>query len=151
MAASPAQAGIGRRQYSVPTANSNPTGIAAGPDGALWFTEYNSGKVGRITTWGTFTEFPIPTAQSGPLGIAVGPDGALWFTEQISDKIGRIATGGTFTEFPIPTALSSPQDIAAGPDEALWFTERGGGKIRPDHDDGCVHRISAPHLGERPG
>jgi IPT/TIG domain len=31
----------------VPTAGSNPSGIAAGPDGALWFTEYLGNEIGQ--------------------------------------------------------------------------------------------------------
>ena len=30
------------------TAGSYPYGIAAGPDGALWFTEYSGNRIGRI-------------------------------------------------------------------------------------------------------
>ena len=41
----------------------DPNGIAAGPDGALWFTEGNADKIGRVTTAGSFSEFPIPTLQ----------------------------------------------------------------------------------------
>ena len=52
-----------------------------GPDGALWFTEYDGNKIGRITTAGAVTEFPIPTAGSQPSAMTVGPDGALWFIE----------------------------------------------------------------------
>ena len=44
-------------EFPVPTAESGPQGIAAGPDGALWFTEMEGGNVGRITTAGTITEF----------------------------------------------------------------------------------------------
>ena len=29
--------------------SSDPEGIAAGPDGAVWFTEYASNKIGRLT------------------------------------------------------------------------------------------------------
>jgi hypothetical protein len=36
-------------EFDVPTAGSHPTGIAAGPDGAIWFTEQASGKIGRVT------------------------------------------------------------------------------------------------------
>ena len=43
--------------YPVPTAGSAPYGIAAGPDGALWFTEYSINKIGRITTAGVISEF----------------------------------------------------------------------------------------------
>jgi len=94
--------------YSTPTANSQPLGIAAGSDGALWFTEGLGNKIGRITTAGMITnEFVIPTANSIPAGIAAGSDGALWFTEEDGNKIGRITTSGTITEFGIVFAKSS--------------------------------------------
>jgi hypothetical protein len=50
--------------------NSNPTGITAGPDGNLWFSEFNANKLAKITTAGVFTEYAIPTSGSEPLGIA---------------------------------------------------------------------------------
>src|ERR1700731_3351423 len=99
-------------EFAIPTANSDPIGITAGPDGALWFAEENiSNKIGRITTAGVITEFSPPTANvSG--GIAAGPDGALWFTE--FNKIGRITTAGVITEFAIPTVTAFAQGITAG-------------------------------------
>src|SRR5262245_37775447 len=84
-------------EFSTPTASSSPHGIAAGPDGNLWFTESSSNKIGRITTAGVITEFTIPTADSQSLSIVAGPDGALWFTEFNTNKIGRISTAGIFT------------------------------------------------------
>ena len=51
-------------EYTTPTAT--PFRIVSGPDGALWFTENAggaSGRIGRITTSGTITEF----ADHGPL------------------------------------------------------------------------------------
>jgi virginiamycin B lyase len=102
-------------KYQVPTPNSqlpgSPTDITAGSDGALWFTEqeysgstvYGVGRIGRITTTGSFTDYPIPTAAGGsitvygspyanfyPFGITAGPDGALWFAEYNGLKIGRV-------------------------------------------------------------
>src|SRR5689334_11021835 len=68
------------------TANSEPGGIVAGPDGNLWFTEFGVGKIGRITTGGTVTDF---AAAGNPQLIAVGSDGNLWFTETTISKIGR--------------------------------------------------------------
>ena len=38
-------------------------GIVTGPDGALWFTEYNDDKIGRITTAGGITEFNVTLPQ----------------------------------------------------------------------------------------
>ena len=116
------------REFAVPTAFSAPFGITAGPDGNLWFTEFNGNKIGRITTAGVVTEFAVPTADSGPVGITAGPDGNLWFTEE-RNNIGRITTAGAITEFAVPTANSEPFGITAGPDGNLWFTEEGGNNI----------------------
>ena len=109
-------------EFPVPTAKSYPDHIAAGPDGALWFTERDAGKIGRITTAGVITEFAIPTAKSNPDGMAAGSDGALWFPEEGSGKIGRITTAGVATEFTLPpfgTLIDVPIGMAAGPDGAL--------------------------------
>jgi virginiamycin B lyase len=87
-------------EFPVPTAVSQPAGITLGPDGAIWFTEENGNKIGRITTAGAITEYPVPTNASGSQEIAAGPDGALWFTEYGANppKIGRVTTTGSFTE-----------------------------------------------------
>jgi streptogramin lyase len=112
------------KEFRVPTPSSSPQGISAGPDGAVWFTEFDGNKIGRLSADGSFTEFAIPTANSVPNGITTGPDRALWFVEDVGNKIGRVTTDGSFSEFPVPTppptGLSA---ITAGPDGALWFTE----------------------------
>lgn len=122
--------------YTIPDAHSFPAFITAGPDGALWFTEstlrldgrkvVDSGKIGRLTVRGRFTDFTLPTAFSGPEGITTGPDGALWFTEAVG-KIGRITTSGALTEYKIPTGSSPYGAIVRGPDNALWFAEKTRG------------------------
>jgi virginiamycin B lyase len=68
-----------------------PVAIAAGVDGALWFTEQVGNTIGRITTGGSITEYPLPNSVSGPFDIVAGPDNAMWFTEQSGNRIGRIA------------------------------------------------------------
>jgi virginiamycin B lyase len=115
------------RSTRSPPRLSSPRGIAAGPDGALWFVEYDGNKIGRITTEGAFTEYPIPTANSYPSNIAAGPHG-LWFTESEADKIGHVTLSGTVTEIPTPTRNSAPIGIILGP-RAMWFTEWSAGKI----------------------
>jgi streptogramin lyase len=119
-------------EFPITTANSLPEGIAAGPDGALWFVERGANKIGRITTAGVITnEIPIPTASSYSEFIAAGPDSSLWFTERDANKIGRISISPPYTvaEFTVPTASSGPQGITPGPDNALWFTESFGDQI----------------------
>jgi virginiamycin B lyase len=79
------------REFAVPTADSRPAFITAGPDGNLWFTEALANKIGRISTAGVVTgEFAVPTAGSSPQGITAGPDGNLWFTEEAANKIGQL-------------------------------------------------------------
>ncbi len=78
-------------EFPLPTGTILPVGIAAGPDGNLWFTEFG-GTIGRISPSGTITEFPLPSG-SATRGIAAGPDGNLWFTESDGNNIGRITSG----------------------------------------------------------
>jgi len=103
----------------VPIANIAPQGITAGPDGALWFTEYDN--IGRITTAGVITEYNVLNGGS-PFWITAGPDGALWFTQGV-EKIGRITTAGVITGYLVRAADSYPEGITTGPDGELWFTE----------------------------
>ena len=106
-------------EFSLPTANSGPLGIAAGRDGNLWFTETHANRIGRITPAGAVTEFS--TVVCCPTGIAAGPDGALWFAESNGSsppygQVGRITTGGSVTEFSQGiSAYSAPEELVAGP------------------------------------
>jgi streptogramin lyase len=114
-------------QFPIPTAHSQPNGIARGPDGNLWFAE--SHAIGRITPVGVITEFSTGlAAASSPQEITTGPDGNLWFSDQGTDRIGRITPAGVITEFSTGiTAGTGPFGITAGPDGNLWFTEQSGG------------------------
>jgi streptogramin lyase len=103
----------------------NPRQIAAGPDGALWFT--NFGSIGRIGTDGSVTLYGGPDVGNVE-GITTGSDGALWFTNTDGESIGRITTDGTITSYSDPS-IDDPYDIAPGPDGALWFTNNGNNSI----------------------
>ena len=107
-------------EFPLPSASKFLSGITAGPDGALWFTEVNDKKLGRMTTAGKFTELPVPSS-TGPL-ITAGPDGALWYVDGHKRRIVRITTTGTVTEFPQPLAQNLI-GLTPGPDGALWFTD----------------------------
>ena len=152
--------GIGRitpegviAEFRIPNAAPEPMGITAGPDGNLWFTEGAFcggndclGHIGRVTTSGSFTEFPVPQIYGGvvPYGITTGPDGALWFTENTWDTIARITTSGAITEFLIPAEHIHVQGIVAGPDGALWFTEQNANKIGRITTSGAITEFQIP-------
>ena len=106
-------------EFIVPTADTSPFGIAAGPDGNLYFTEYTGGRVARITTAGVITELGIPISTSYPQYIALGPDGAMWFTENGANRLGRVTTHGRVTKFNLPMSDTSPPASSADRRNAL--------------------------------
>ena len=70
----------------------NPTSIAAGADGNLWFLSDGmaGGSLGRITTSGIVTLFALPAGVSSSLqGIAAGPGGTLWFDDVFNNAVVR--------------------------------------------------------------
>jgi hypothetical protein len=108
--------------------------ITAGPDGALWFAETGSGKIGRITTGGTITEFPF-FAPSTPNNITTGPNGGLWFTTSAA-PLGEAAGSSPWLASSRARPLYPPPQfrlggIAAGPDGGLRFTETTANRIAP--------------------
>jgi virginiamycin B lyase len=144
-------------EYSIPTENSAPTGIAMGPDGALWYGTAYGTNIGRITTDGTFTEYPFPLAHDGDQRfLAAGPDGAVWFTDDWQNMIGRISSDGTITEYPIPSSVpdtdardvaymtSLPRGLVTGADGAMWFTEAFANNIGRITVDGEVTEYPLP-------
>src|SRR5262249_59780556 len=79
-------------EFPVATPNtfgSATSGIVAGPDGNIWFTESSANKIGRITPGGVITEFAAGAA-SRPRALFVGPAAALWFTEPNASKARRM-------------------------------------------------------------
>jgi len=104
-------------------------GIAAGPDGNMWFSEPLNGKVVRVTPSGSVTE--IAARGALPFKVTPGPGPAMWYTLNGSSAIGRVAIGSapTATAYPIPSprpqATANVQAIVAGTDGNLYFTDCG--------------------------
>jgi virginiamycin B lyase len=121
-----------------------PEGVAAGPDGAVWFTMDGpggpgspyAGAIGRITTTGHITSFPLPPPTDlnvhcdGQLscspgfnyharGIAAGPEGDLWVTGGL-ESVWRVTPSGSVTTFATPTQFGFPSAITSGASGVLW-------------------------------
>ncbi len=153
----------GFTEYTVPSAGSL-WGITAGPDGDIWFTETqgvpgdvatdtrqtNVGRVVKVTTSGTFTEYSIPAAETSPTGIATGFDRNLWVTDAGANSVDKVTTYGGFSKYRIPTANSDPGEITAGPDGNLWFTEPGAAKVARITASGMITEFSLPDPLFRP-
>lgn len=131
----------------LPAGGESPEAITVGSDGAIWFAETN-GNIFRVTTGGTFTEYPVPLSAEGTYWITAGPDGALWFTSTCipcsNAWIGRITTYGVFTVFQTPEKYAQFEGIAGGPDGNVWFTTDG---LNDGYRIASVARVPACALG----
>lgn len=129
--------------------NSQPSGIVAGPDGNLWFTEAGFDEIAQYDpTTRNITEFK-GTAGAGPVvptDATMGADGNLWYTESLAHKIGRMVIVGTqlqpngtiIGEYPMPATPSNPATLALGPDGDIWFTEMATSLIGSVDQNGNV-------------
>jgi streptogramin lyase len=109
-------------------------GIAAGPDGNLWFTGSDT-RLGRITPAGVVTEFYVGIAAGGQTNaIVAGPDGNVWFTAN-GGLFGSITPNGAVSLYRSgvtarPDGVSRGLNgITVGPDGNLWFTETHGDRV----------------------
>jgi virginiamycin B lyase len=119
-------------QYAVP-AGSEPYGVAAGPDGNVWFTEVHAGNVAKITPSGTITEYAVPNSCYSvigpyPQGITSGPNGDVWVAAPACGVVDSISTSGTLQHsYSEPAtgycSLPEPTWMATGPDANVWFTD----------------------------
>jgi len=73
-----------------PLTNVGPEGIAASPDGTIWFTQSTKGNIARITDAGVITEGKVVKG-SEPFGITVDPNtNNPWYTMLEANKIATL-------------------------------------------------------------
>jgi virginiamycin B lyase len=94
-----------------------PLSIAAGPDGAMWFTSDQTAALERITDRGAVTT-GLAAATPATGTITNGRDGALWFSD--GGSLARLSLRGALTEYP-----GGGPGIAAGLHGGHWFTTGG--------------------------
>ena len=133
----------GRRLTELPAAGANDlSGIAAGPDGNLWFTEFATNQIGRITPAGTITEFPVPTATAVPTGSRRARTATSGSPSRSATRSGGSPRRGDH-RVPDPDRRHRSDRDRGGPRRQLWFTEAAS-TDRPDHDGRRRHRVPDP-------
>ncbi len=141
--------------FPAPTPSSAPYEIASGPNGTIWFTEGNAGKVGSLNpATDAISEITVDTTgdSKSVFGITTGPDGNIWFTDIGTNSIGMISPGtDAVKEFALPTSEALPLEIVSGPDGNLWFTEQEGDKIGEINPTAhAISEYTIPTLGSLP-
>ena len=72
-----------------PVDNTGPSGIAAAPDGTIWFTQETKGNAATVTNAGVITEGKT-VKNCRPAGITVAPKGDPWYGMPAANKIATL-------------------------------------------------------------
>jgi streptogramin lyase len=134
-------------EFILPITNCVPFDLIASPnDNSIYFTEYASKKIGRLSiadavpgTTNGITQFQLPSGAplpsvNGPYGITIdNTNGIVWFSEYNSNSIGALnISSGVVTEYPLPTVnfTTTPSYVALNPrDKSVWMTEPAGNTV----------------------
>jgi hypothetical protein len=112
------------------TGNSNMMDAQPGPDGSLWYVDYN----GAVYAYNLATQQTRTVASgiaSPAYGLATRPDGTLYVSS--ASTLTRIAPDGTRTVLLSGGQYGSLTSVALGPDGLLYVV---------DHDHNCVYQVS---------
>src|SRR4029077_20338305 len=94
--------------FTVPTPGSQPTGVTAGPNGNIWFTEAASRHIGEYFLTGTPPAAAAPTTTALAIDVSAPSVGqAVHLTATVASAAGT--PGGTVTFF----AASTPRATAS--------------------------------------
>lgn len=115
------------------------TGLAAGPDNAVWFG--SDLRIGRTTTDGRTDWYPLANPEAGLSAPATGPDGRVWFATD--SAVLAVGSGGVMTRYAVP-GMQYGGVIAAGADGRMWVVAGTG--IWTVSTSGVARRISSRSL-----
>ncbi len=145
----------GVTEFTIPTASSGAQMICQGPDGNLWLTESSVGKIAKVSTSGSFTEYSLGSGHA-PWDIVVGPDGNLWYTDFVSSTgtgyVGKITTSGTVTEYALAGSVNKPADLApaVGIDGNIWVADQATSKVIKVTPSGSLTSYTVPGSNDAP-
>ena len=96
--------------------------------GAVWFTEWNAGQIGRYDAAGAWREWKLP-GQAQPYAIYVDDKDAVWVTDFGANAIVRFdPKAERFTQFTLPTPGAAVRQLLGRPGE-LWGAESAADKL----------------------
>jgi virginiamycin B lyase len=115
------------RFIDVPTPNALPYGMVIGADGAPYFCEFGSNKIGRVDPAEmSIRELVLPEG-ARPRRIALARDGTLYYSDYARGMLGHLdPASGKVEEWRSPGGPGSrPYGIASTSDGVVWYSESG--------------------------
>lgn len=140
------------RVVEYPLSNRALTGLAAGPDGALYIAQFAANRILRLTLDGQGIQALANLAV--PIDVAFDPAGRLYVLEYHagSRELGRVLRV-SMTMPPrqevLASSLAHPTAMAFGPDGGLYISTRGSantrhGRYRGPAAQGQIQRLRLP-------
>jgi DNA-binding beta-propeller fold protein YncE len=123
-----------------------PRGIAIGPDGRVYVTDYGNHSVTvfdrqgmQLDSWGSYGS--AEGMFIFPIGIDISEDGFVYVADSGNRRIQKFTTGGSFVavfadEGSWPGELIQPEGISTGPDRLIMISDSGSGTVAIFKEDG---------------
>lgn len=107
------------KEYKIPTPCTQPLAITTDPNGDVWFTQANAGRVAKfVPSTEEFIEYENLKWPAGGRsmmwGIDYSPDGNLWFTDEATDAIWKFSIASQqYSRIDFPKVVDSlPQRLS---------------------------------------
>lgn len=164
---SPAGAGENGPALRIPL--EDPTGLTFGPDGALYLSEFQGGRVRRVDSAGNMTTIAgggnvttgekgpaLQAALMGPATIAFDREGNLYIAEQLGNRVRKVNRKGIITTIAgdgtgkwvrdgVPATQSSlvaPNGLAFDKQGNLYVSEFMGQRVRKISPNGTITTVA---------
>jgi sugar lactone lactonase YvrE len=132
----------------------DPTALALGKDGSVFFADTGNNRVRAIrpnetiaTVAGTADQGfsgdggPASAAQlNGPTGLAVAADGSIYFSDTGNNRVRVIRTDGTIAT--LAAGLNAPAGLAVTGDGSLLVADSGNNRVRRVAPDGAITTVA---------
>jgi virginiamycin B lyase len=102
---------------------SAPVGLAAAPDGGVWYADINGGRIGHAAAAGTVSDPVFTGTGSRPHAVAADPAGGCWATLWAAGRLVHIGPGGAVTQYDLPGR--EPHGVALT-DTHVWVAMESG-------------------------
>ncbi|HVF63172.1 MAG TPA: RHS repeat-associated core domain-containing protein [Casimicrobiaceae bacterium] len=149
----------------------NPSGVAVGPDGSLYFSDEDNNRIRRVGLDGIISTVAgngvtgfsgdggLATQASlggDPDGIAVGPDGSLYITDDNNKRIRRVGPDGIITTvagngvsgfsgdggLATLASIGDPDGVTVGPDGSVYIADDDNNRIRRVAPGGIITTLA---------